>query len=155
MGDPQFLFQNGKDILGSSILQSYNSANKAAKFVFNKGIDDLLFSWMGEEIGVFEVIQSDVPIFFVSLKDEKLCRQAFELIYTSFFVNRNISALVDGIRIPRIEFPDILTGLLRAFKVELPTPFYVIEGGYLYLSQSAEALASTLNDVKKIGRAHV
>ena len=149
MGDPQFLFQNGKDILGSSILQSYNSANKASKFIFNKSIDDLLFSWMGEEIGVFEVKQSDVPIFFVSLKDEKLCRQALELIYSSFFVNRNISALVDGIRIPRIEFPDILTGLLRAFKVELPTPFYVIEGGYLYLSQSAEALASTLNDVKR------
>ena len=149
MGDPQFLFQNGKDILGSSILQSYNSANKASKFIFNKSIDDLLFSWMGEEIGVFEVKQSDVPIFFVSLKDEKLCRQAFELIYTSFFVNRNISAIVDGIRIPRIEFPDILTALLRAFKVELPTPFYVIEGGYLYLSQSAEALASTLNDVKR------
>ena len=89
MGDPQFLFQNGKDILGSSILQSYNSANKAAKFVFNKSIDDLLFSWMGEEIGVFEVKQSDVPIFFVSLKDEKLCRQALELIYSSFFVKHD------------------------------------------------------------------
>ncbi|UTY33744.1 VCBS repeat-containing protein [Treponema putidum] len=149
MGDPQFLFQNGNDVLGSSILKAYESANKASKFIFNKGIEDLLFSWMGEEIGVFEVKQSDVPIFFVSLKDEKLCRQAFELIYTSFFINRNISALVDGIRIPRIEFPDILMGLLRAFKVELPTPFYVIEGGYLYLSQSAEALASTLNDVKR------
>ncbi|MGI5084725.1 FG-GAP repeat domain-containing protein [Treponema putidum] len=149
MGDPQFLFQNGNDVLGSSILKAYESANKASKFIFNKGIEDLLFSWMGEEIGVFEVKQSDVPIFFVSLKDEKLCRQAFELIYTSFFINRNISALVDGIRIPRIEFPDILTGLLRAFRVELPTPFYVIEGGYLYLSQSAEALASTLNDVKR------
>ncbi|UTC78320.1 VCBS repeat-containing protein [Treponema sp. OMZ 799] len=149
MGDADFLFKNGKDILGASVLQSYNSANKASKFVFNKSIDDLLFSWMGEEIGVFEVKQSDVPIFFVSLKDEKLCRQAFELIYTSFFVNRNISALVDGIRIPRIEFPDILTALLRAFNAELPSPFYVIEGGYLYLSQSAEALASMLNDVKR------
>ena len=103
MGDPQFLFQNGKDILGSSILQSYNSANKASKFIFNKSIDDLFFSWMGEEIGVFEVKQSDVPIFFVSLKDEKLCRQAFELIYTSFFVNRNISAL-GCIRILIVEF---------------------------------------------------
>ncbi|UTC65361.1 VCBS repeat-containing protein [Treponema sp. OMZ 788] len=149
MGDPQFLFQNGKDILGSSVLQSYNSANRAARFVFKKSIDDLLFSWMGEEIGVFEVKQSEVPIFFVSLKDEKLCRQAFELIYTSFFVDRNISALVDGIRIPRINFPDILTSLLRSFDVELPSPFYFIEGGYLYLSQSAEALASMMNDVKR------
>ncbi|UTC68295.1 MULTISPECIES: VCBS repeat-containing protein [unclassified Treponema] len=149
MGDPQFIFQNGKDILGSSILQAYASANKASKLIFSKSIDDLFFSWIGEELGVFEVKQSDVPIFFVSLKDEKRCRDAFELIYSSFFVNRNISALVDGIRIPRIEFPGILTALLRAFKVELPTPFYVIEGGYLYLSQSSEALASMLNDVKR------
>ena len=148
MGSPGFLFENGSDILTANILKAYKSASSGTRFLFKKDIRELLFSWMGSEIGIFGMQDSDLPITFVSLKDERKCRETFESIFDSIFVNKDTSAVVDGLRIPRIEFPDIIKGLLRAFKIELPTPFYVIQDGYLYLSQSAEILAAALHEVK-------
>ena len=148
MGEPEFLFNNGTILFNSSILNSYKSASQASKFLFKKDINELLFSWMGEEIGMFGLEHSEEPIFFVSLKDENKCRAVFEDIFASIFVDKDTSAVVDGLRIPRIEFPDLVKALLRSFKIELPRPFYVISNGYLYLSQNAEAAASFVNDVK-------
>ncbi|MEL3912516.1 FG-GAP repeat domain-containing protein [Treponema pedis] len=148
MGSPDFLFDNGHILFNSSILNAYNKASSASRFLFKKDINELLFSWMGDEIGLFGLEHSEQPVFFVSLKDEKKCRAALEDIFSSIFIEKDVSALVDGLRIPRIEFPDLLKSLLRAFKVELPRPFYVIDDGFLYLSQSAEAVASLVNDVK-------
>ncbi len=147
-GDPEFIFNNGNVLFSDSVLSAYKTASNASRFLFRKDINELLFSWMGEEIGVFGLEHSEQPVFFVSLKDEKQCRKIFEDIFASVFINKDVSALVDGLRIPRIEFPDLLKNLLHAFKVELPRPFYVIENGYLYLSQSAEAIASVINEVK-------
>lgn len=148
MGEPEFLFNNGTILFNATILNSYKSASQASKFLFKKDINELLFSWMGEEMGMFGLEHSEQPIFFVSLKDENKCRAVFEDIFSSIFVDKDISAVVDGLRIPRIEFPDLIKALLRSFKIELPRPFYVISNGYLYLSQNAEAVASFVNDVK-------
>lgn len=148
MGEPEFLFKNGTVLFNSNILNSYKSASQASKFLFKKDINELLFSWMGEELGMFGVEHSEQPIFFASLKDENKCRAVFEDIFSSIFVDKDTSAVVDGLRIPRIEFPDLIKALLRSFKIELPRPFYVISNGYLYLSQNAEAVASFVNDVK-------
>lgn len=151
MGDTEFLFSNGKNILTENILKTYKTASNTSKFIFKKNIDELLMSWMGEELGMFGTAEKDDPIFFVSLKDEKKCRNIFEHIFSSVFVNQDISAIVEGLRIPRIEFPEIVKSLLRAFNIELPRPFYVIKDGYLYLSQSAEILASALNEASDGG----
>ncbi|TYT76379.1 hypothetical protein [Treponema phagedenis] len=45
------------------------------------------------------------PVFFIAVKDEKACKQSLERIYKSILVNQDISAVVDGVRIPRIVFP--------------------------------------------------
>lgn len=148
MGSPDFLFKNGSDVFTAAIVKSYKSASSGTRFLFKKDIDELLFSWMGSEIGFFGMQDSDTPVSFVSLKDEKRCRETFESIFNSVFVQKDTSAVVDGLRIPRIEFPDIIKSLLRAFKIELPTPFYIIKDGYLYLSQSAEVLASAIKEAE-------
>ncbi|MGI5173808.1 VCBS repeat-containing protein [Treponema sp. OMZ 840] len=148
MGEPAFLFENGAELLGKNIMNAYENAANGIRFLFQKDIQELLFSWMGDEIGIVGTADSEEPIFFVSLKDEKQCRDVFTHIFSLFFVHRDVSAVVNGIRIPRIEFPDVIKALVRSFKVELSTPFYLIQDGYLYLSQSAEGLAAFASEVK-------
>ena len=148
IGSPSFLFEHASSLFGKDILRSYENASKSCKLLFKKSIDELFFSWMGDEIGVFGTEHTDSPVFFVSVKNERRCRDAFNQILSSAFAQKDVSAVVDGLRIPRIEFPDIIKSLLHSFNTDLPTPFYVIQNGYVYLSQSAEALAALVNEVK-------
>ena len=140
LGDPQFLYENTKAFFPPELTKTFNSADKNSKFFFNKDLNQLIFDWMGSEIGVFGHRDSQTPVFFISLKDEAKCRYLLEDLFDTIFVNRNVSAVVDDNRIPRIIFPSWLSGLLRAFHIDLPEPFYMIQDGYLYLSNSAEAL---------------
>ena len=140
MGDPQFLYENTKAFFPPDLTKTFNSVNKNSKFFFNKDINQLIFEWMGSEIGVFGHRDSQTPVFFISLKDEAKCRYLLEDLFDTIFIDRSISAVVDDNRIPRIVFPSWLLGLLRVFRIDLPQPFYMIQDGYLYLSNSVEAL---------------
>ena len=140
LGDPQFLYENTRSFFSPELTKTFNSADKNSKFFFNKDLNQLVFEWTGSELGVFGHKDSQTPVFFISLKDEAKCRYLFEDLFNTIFIDRSISAVVDGNRIPRIIFPSWLSGLLRAFHIDLPEPFYMIQDGYLYLSNSAEAL---------------
>lgn len=146
-GDPDFLFKNLQPFFTDEIKSAYKSAERGTQNMFRKSMQELIFSWMGDELGVFGHDKSYAPIFFVSLKDEKLCRKNFDYIFNSIFVGRDISAVVDGKRIPRIAFPSWLSGLLKLFKIDIPQPFYIIEDGYLYISTSAESLVLFKNEI--------
>jgi len=149
MGEPTFLFENGAALLGRNIMRAYENAASGVRFLFQKDIQELIFSWMGDEIGIAGTADSDAPLFFISLKDEQQCRDVFSHVFSLFFVQQDVSAVVNGLRIPRIEFPDIIKALTRSFGIELSTPFYVIQDGYLYLSESAEVLATLVKEVKE------
>ena len=140
LGEPQFLYENTKAFFSPELTKTFNSADKNSQFFFNKNLNQLIFEWMGSEIGVFGHRDSQSPVFFISLKDEAKCRYLLEDLFNTIFIDRNVSAIVDDNRIPRIIFPSWLSGLLRAFQIDLPEPFYMIQDGYLYLSKSAEAL---------------
>jgi len=140
LGEPQFLYENTKVFFTPELTKTFNSADKNSQFFFNKNLNQLIFEWMGSEIGVFGHRDSQSPVFFISLKDAAKCRYLLEDLFNTIFIDRNLSAIVDDNRIPRIIFPSWLSGLLRAFQIDLPEPFYMIQDGYLYLSKSAEAL---------------
>ena len=140
LGDPQFLYENTKPFFTPDLTKLFATADKNCKLFFNKDLNQLVFEWIGSEIGVFGHRDSQSPVFFIALKDESKCRYVLEDLFSTIFLDRSVSAVVDGNRIPRIVFPAWLTALLRAFRIDLPEPFYMIQDGYLYLSKSAEAL---------------
>lgn len=145
-GSPEFLLENLQTVFTEEVKTAYKKADRGMKNIFRKDLKDLVFSWMGEEMGVFGHDKSNAPVFFVSLKDEKLCRTNFDYIFNSIFVDRDVSAIVDGKRIPRITIPSWISGLLKLFKIDIPEPFYIIENGYLYLSASSESLVMFKNE---------
>ena len=146
LGDLQFLYENTRNFFTPDLVKSFASAEKNCKLFFNKNLNQLVFDWMGSEIGMFGHRDSQAPVFFVSLKDEAQCRYLLEDLFNTIFLNRSVSAVVDGSRIPRIVFPSWLSSLLKAFRIDLPEPFYMIQDGYLYLSKSAEALGMCKNE---------
>ena len=147
LGDPQFIYENTKAFFPPELTKTFNSADKNSKFFFNKDLNQLIFEWMGSEIGVFGHRDSQTPVFFIALKDEAKCRYLFDDLFNTIFIDRSVSAVVDDNRIPRIIFPSWLSGLLRSFQIDLPEPFYMMQDGYLYLSNSAEALGMCKKEI--------
>ena len=147
LGDPDFLYSNTQPFFTPELTRLFNTAEKNCKLFFHKDLNQLVFEWVGSEIGVFGHKDAQNPVFFVSVKDEAKCRRLLEDLFDTIFLDRSTAAVIDGDRIPRIVLPAWLAGLLKAFSIDLPQPFYMIQDGYLYLSKSAEALGMCKKEI--------
>lgn len=137
-----------ENFLGKSVQSAFDTATSAAKIAFGMTIDRMLFSWMGDELGVFGSKYGPAPVFFASIKDEKARREIFEKAFDSILLDQDISAIVNGIRVPRISFPRWLGSLLDSLGIKLAEPYYLVDDGYIWLSSSAETLASCVEDAR-------
>jgi len=120
----------------------WNEANNIAKVVFKDSLDNILFSWTSDEYAVLGLEGKPDPVFAIKVSDEKRRQLVFESLISSIILQTDNSLLLDGIRLPRIEFPEFITNLLRALNINLPKPYYMVKDGYIYFSQSPENLIS-------------
>lgn len=140
---PENLLKNLDEFLSYEIKQNYRNADRYMKMLFSKNIEELLLSWIGDEIGVFALNSVDAPVFFTSIKNKQKCKDFFDTVFKSILIDQNSSTVVDGVRISRIDFPPVVEGLLKLFKINLPKPFYFIDGDFVFFSESSEGIART------------
>jgi hypothetical protein len=138
---PDELLKNLKPFFTDEINQAYKNADRLAKTFLGATLDKLMLSWIGEELGVFALDSIAAPVFFTSIKDKDACNAFFEKLFASALIDQNSTTVVDGIRISRIVFPPAIKFLLRLFGIDLPTPFYFIDDGFVFFSESAEGIA--------------
>lgn len=148
LGSPEELWTNMSPFLDPEVARAKDSADRAARLAFGTDIDGLLFSWMGDELGLFGTSFGPAPVFFARVEDERQRKQVFDNLLGSLLVGRDVSAVVDGVRIPRIVFPNFLNNFLSLLGVTLIEPFYVVEDGILYASASAETLGACLQELR-------
>lgn len=117
------------------------TADSLCNFLFKISFDDLLFSWTSGEYTVMGIEGLNDPVFAIKIGNEAKRKEVFDSIFNSFLLNENKSLILNGVRIPRLELPDFLSGLLKAFKIDLPKPYYLVYNNYIYFSQSAECLS--------------
>jgi hypothetical protein len=141
-GKPDELWASLAPFGGEDAAAAKAKADKAARLAIGEGVDELLFSWIGEEAGVYGSSRGASPVFFLRIADERARRKAFDRIVGSAAVGQDLSTAVEGLRVPRLVIPAFLSALLESFGVRLPEPYYLVEDGYLYASESAETLAA-------------
>jgi hypothetical protein len=148
-GAPGKLWEAIGPRLGDKAVAAYKSADDASKAALGMDLEGLLFSWMGDEMGVYGSSLGPEPVFFAAISDEKARRDVFNRVFGSLLVGRDISALVGDTRVPRVVFPKFLRGFLEAVGVKLVEPFYLVEDGFLYASQSAELLVACVAQARE------
>lgn len=148
-GRPGELWAALRPVLGAEAEASYAKADRASALALGLGLEELLFSWMGAELGVLGSSRGAEQVFFVSIADEKARRSVFDKAFSSLVVGRDVSALVAGQRVPRAVFPGFLRTLLEALGIRLAEPFYLVEDGFLFASQSAELLAACVGELRE------
>lgn len=130
--------------------ETWGKFDSVSKMVLNVTLEDLLFSWTGTEIAAFGIEGKNNPVFALQIKDEKKRQEVFEKFLSSMLIKDNSSLLLDGVRIPRIELPSFIQGLLDLFNVSLPNPYYLIQDGFIYFSESAENLSELYKSQTRI-----
>ena len=119
----------------------WNQASLAVKTLTGATVDDVLFSWTGNEIAVLGIEGQNDPVFAMEVKDEKNRRKVFDTVLNSLILTEDDSLILDGVRLSQINLPNAIQALLNAFDVNLTLPYYMVKDKYIYFSQSAECLA--------------
>jgi hypothetical protein len=124
-------------------------ADTSSRIYLGLSLEELLFSWPGEEFAVFGMEGRPDPVYAVQVKDEQKRQEVFDRAFRTLVVNENIRLNLDGMRIPRIELPDFLRSLLQLWNIRVPAPYYTILDGYLLVSESAETLLAAVRGIQK------
>lgn len=120
----------------------WSTGNSLCKALFNTSLEDLLFSWSGNEFAVLGMEGVDNPVFAIQVRDEKQRQKIFDRVISSIIVKSDTSLIVDGMRLPQLMLPSFLQALLGAFNINLPSAYYYVHDGYIYLSLSPEPLSA-------------
>lgn len=130
--------------------RKWSNYDNFSRALFSLSIEDLLFSWSGKEVVIFGLENKNDPIFAIQVKDEKQRQKVFEKFTSSMLIQNDSSLILDGVRIPRLEVPAFIQDLLKLFEISLPHPYYYIQDGFIYFSESAENLCELYKGSKKV-----
>jgi len=124
-------------------------ADSSSRAILGLTLNDLLFSWTGNEFAVFGIEGRPHPVYAIQVSDERKRQEVFDKAFKSIVLNENVRLNLDGTRIPRIEVPEFLQSLLRRWNVFIPSPYYIVQKDYMLVSESAEALLSALRAMQR------
>ena len=136
-------------IPGSEIEEPWKKADSSSRTLLRMNLDELLFSWTGSEFAVFGMEGRPSPVLLVEVRDERKRQEVFNRAFKSIFVNENIKLNLDGNRLPRIELPGFLSSLLLGMGIKIPSPYYSVYNGYLFVSESPESLLAAINGARR------
>lgn len=125
-----------------------STAYSACPSLFGVTLDELLFDWTGNELALLGLEGKTEPVFVMRISDEKKRKYVFDNVLSSIILQSDDSLILDGVRLPSIQMPAFLTNLLKAFDINLPKPYYMVNNGFIYFSQSPENLISLSTSLK-------
>lgn len=127
----------------------WTKSDTISRLLFKRPLEELLFSWTGDEFAVFGIEGKAEPVFALKISDETKRREIFERVFSSYILQSNDSLLVDGIRLPCMQVPSFLMSILQIFDVNVPKPYYLVKDGFIYFSQSPENLVAVNSNVER------
>jgi hypothetical protein len=127
----------------------WKKGESLSKIFFSLSLEDILFSWTGNECAVLGIEGNSDPVFVLKVRDEKQRKKVFDSIVSSFVVENNTNLIIGGVRLPCLEMPPFLNDILVSFNIELPRPYYLVQDGYIYFSESPQNLSSIYNDSRE------
>ncbi|MCL2759518.1 MAG: hypothetical protein FWD22_04840 [Treponema sp.] len=125
------------------------TADSSSRTILGLTLNDLLFSWSGNEFAAFGMEGRPHPVYAIQIADERKRQEVFDRAFRSFALNENVRLNLDGVRIPRIEVPEFLQSLLRRWDIFIPSPYYTIYRDFFIVSESADALLAALRAMQR------
>lgn len=126
----------------------WDNGEKAAKMLFHKSLEEIVFSWTGEEFAILGMEEKAEPVIAIQIKDEAKRKEIFDTVFSSFIIKSSDNLLIDDVRLSLIETPSFINAILNALNINLPKPYFLVKDNFVYFSQSPENLVSIQNQQK-------
>jgi hypothetical protein len=136
-------------VSGPDLESGMRQADASSRMALGIGLEDLLFSWTGDEFAAFGMEGRPNPIYVVQISDERKRQEIFDRAFQTVVVNENIRLNLDGVRIPRIELPEFLRSFLQLWNIRVPSPYYTVHKNYVFISESAETLLAAVREIQR------
>ncbi|MDR2211544.1 MAG: VCBS repeat-containing protein [Spirochaetaceae bacterium] len=143
------ILETAAEVQGPEFRNTLSTAGRAAKTLLGLTLDDLLYSWTGEELAVFGLEDRPAPVFAVKIGDESKQRAVFDRAFRSILLSENSRMVLDGNRIPQIALPPFVYALLRIIQVHIPEPYYLIHEDWLLVSESPENILAAVTAARQ------
>jgi hypothetical protein len=148
-GTLEDLYETAAVFSGPGLEEAKRRAGASSRLYLGLSLEDLLFSWTGTEFAVFGMEGRPSPVYVAGIKDERKRQEVFDRAFQALAINENIRLNLDGVRIPRIEVPEFLRSFLQLWNIRVPSPYYTVQKGYLFVSESAETLLAAVREIQK------
>jgi outer membrane protein assembly factor BamB len=149
VGSLDELYQAALVFSGDVLDDALRQADSSARLLLGLTIDELLFSWSGNEFAVFGMEGRPHPVYAIQVADERKRQEVFNRAFRSIFLSEDVRLDLDGTRIPRIATPEFLQSLLRRWDIFLPSPYYIVHRDFILVSESADTLLSALRAMQR------
>lgn len=126
----------------------WKKADSMCNMFLSISLEELLFSWTGEEFAAFGIRGHNEPVFAIQIKDEAQRQLIFEKIISSFLIKNDASLILNGVRLPQLQLPGFINSLLSLFNINIPFPYYVENDGFIYFSESPESLCQLITSIQ-------
>ncbi|MGC8771636.1 MAG: DUF3352 domain-containing protein [Brevinematia bacterium] len=125
-----------------------SKADEALMTLFGKNLDELLYSWVGSEIGAFKTINSKESIFFIKIKNDQKHKEFINSVFKSLIIENANPIKMDEIIINQIKIADFLSFLLGIFNINIPTAYYISIGNYFFISMEPDNLKEIIKNFR-------
>ena len=126
----------------------WNRADGACRLAFSMPLDELLFSWTGKEFALLGIEGQNDPVFAIQIADETQRQSVFARVVSSILIKDSAAFILGGARLERLELPSFLNGLLQMIGIKMPAPYYMVNDGFIYFSESPETLSAVYASAK-------
>jgi outer membrane protein assembly factor BamB len=148
-GSLQNIMEAAVVVPGSGVEVPWKQVDSSARTFLGMNTEELLYSWTGEEFAIFGLEGRPDPVILMEIRDERKRREVFDKAFKTIVLNEDIRLNLDGTRLPRVEMPGFLLSLLLSMGIHIPSPYYTVHDGALFMSESAESLLAAVNAVRK------
>ena len=115
---------------------------------FGVNLEELVFSWTGQECAILGIEGLKDPVIALEVKDENMRQFIFNQLFASIIFKDDTSLILNGMRLPRLQLPAFLQGILKLLNLNLPNPYYMVHKGFIYFSESPESLSALFTSMQ-------
>jgi len=119
--------------------------NDAAKLFFQADINELVFSWIGNELGFFTSSVSSSPVIFFEIKDKNKLEGVMKKMFNSILLDNDENVVFEGVKLDKTKMPEFFLTIINSFYKGFDTPYYVVVGDFIFFSMEPSPLSNLVN----------
>lgn len=126
----------------------WSTAESLSASFFGVNLEELIFSWTGQECAVLGIEGFKDPVIALEVKEESKRQFIFQQLLSSIILEDDTSLILNGVRLPRLQLPVFMQGLLKLVNINMPAPYYMVHKGFIYFSESPETLSALFTSMQ-------